>query len=159
MVRKKDDWEMSLWVREGRRRWQKVRVLPSYRPPVFLRITPSREGPAWWLFWTIGPDFGADALPELLEALLQATSSLPGKVELQRVHGPYLEQVEQIEPFSPQAVRAPGLLFQKVEAEPARWLLTIYLARSVGKIVVAEEEKYLGGWWASLSALKRACQG
>jgi len=150
---------MSLWVREGRRRWQKVRVLPSYRPPVFLRITPSREGPAWWLFWTIGPDFGADALPELLEALLQATSSLPGKVELQRVHGPYLEQVEQIEPFSPQAVRAPGLLFQKVETEPARWLLTIYLARSVGKIVVAEQEKYLGGWWASLSALKRACQG
>lgn len=149
---------MSLWVREGRRRWQKVRGLPTYRPPVFLRIAPSREGPPWWLSWTIGPDFGADALPELLEALLRATSSMPGKLGLQRVRGPYLEPIERIDPFPPQAVRAPGLLFQKVEVEPAQWLLTLYLARNAGKILVAEEEKYLGGWWASLSALKRACQ-
>ncbi|MGB9860771.1 MAG: hypothetical protein ACPLRP_00390 [Candidatus Bipolaricaulaceae bacterium] len=150
---------MGLWVREGRRRWQKVRGLPPYQPPVFLRITPAREGPPWWLSWTIGPDFGADALPELLEALLQATSSMPGKLELKRVHGQHLEQIEGIEPFPPQAVLSPGLLFQKVGVEPARWLLTIYLARSAGKILVAEEEKYLGGWWASLLALKRACQG
>ncbi len=148
---------MGLWVREGRRRWERVRGLPSYRPPNFLRITPSREGPAWWLSWTIGPDFGADALLELLEALLQSTTVLPGRIELQKVHGGNLEPVERIEPFPPQAVRAPGLLFQKVE--PAQWLLTLYLARSTGKLLVVGEERYLGGWWASLFALKQACQG
>ncbi|MBC7222176.1 hypothetical protein H5T56_04265 [Candidatus Bipolaricaulota bacterium] len=151
--------EMGLWVREGRRRWERVRGLPSYRPPNFLRISPSREGPAWWLSWTIGPDFGADALPELLEALLQATSAMPGRMELQKVQGERLEPIERIEPFPPQAVRVPGLLFQRVEVEPARWLLTLYLARRAGKLLVAGEEKYLGGWWASLFALKQACQG
>jgi len=150
---------MSLWMREGRRRWQRVRGLPSYRPPRFLRISPSREGPPWWLSWTIGPDFGADALPELLEALLHSTSVMPGRLELQRMEEGRFAQVERIEPFPPQAVHAPGLLFQQVELDPARWLLTLYLARTRGKLLVVEEEKYLGGWWASLFALKEACQG
>lgn len=78
-------------------------------------------------------------------------------MELRKVVGDRLEPVERIEPFPPQAVRAPGLLF--LEVEPARWLLTLHLARTVGKLLVAGEEKYLGGWWASLSALNQACQG
>lgn len=149
---------MSLWVREGRRRWQRVRGLPPYHPPKFLRIAPSREGPAWWLLWTVGPDYGADALPELLDALLQAISTMPGRPELHRVRGEHLEPVEGISPFPPQAVRNPGLILQRVEVEPPRWLLTMYLARKRGEILVAEEEKYLGGWWASLLALKEACR-
>lgn len=150
---------MGLWVREGRRRWERIRVLPSYRPPNFLRIAPSREGPAWRLSWTIGPDFGADALPELLEALLRAADVLPGELRLRRLGAEGMEAVEEIRPFSPHAVRPPGLLFQKVNVDPAQWLLTLHLARAAGRVLVPQAERYLGGWWASLSALKRACQG
>lgn len=151
---------MALWAREGRRRWEAVRALPPYSPPSFLRIAPSREGPAWWLSWTVGPDFGADALPELLEALLRATTSLPSPPELKRVVGEHLEPVEEIPPFSPQAVRQPGLLLQRVHVQPARWLLLLHLARAKGKVLVPEVDRYLvGGWWASLVALKRACEG
>lgn len=149
---------MGLWVREGRRRWGPIRVLPPYHPPVFLRIAPARGGPPWWLSWTIGPDFGADALPELLEALLRAARTLPGRPELHRVVGGRLALVEGIPPFSPQSVRSPGLFFQRVQVDPARWLLTLHLARPSGRVVVPEKERYLGGWWASLSALREACQ-
>lgn len=149
---------MALWARIGRRRWERVRVLPTYLPPGFLRIVPARNGPAWWLSWTIGPDFGADTLPELLDALLQAVHVMPGKLELQRVAGDYLEPAEEIEPFSSQAVRVPGLLFQRVELDPAQWLVTLHLARAHGPLFVAQAEKYLGGWWASLYLLRQACQ-
>lgn len=150
---------MGLWVKEGRRRWKRVRGLPKYRPPVFLRVSPSPHGPAWELSWPIGPDFGADALPELLSALLQAASVMPGRVGLYKVVGDQVEETEGIPTFAPQAVRVPGLLFQRVAVEPARWLLTLYLTRPVGKLLVASAEKYLGGWWASLWALKGACRG
>lgn len=151
---------MALWVRQGRRRWEAVRALPPYSPPSFVRIAPSKEGPPWWLSWTVGPDFGADALPELLDALLQATTALPGPPELKRVVGEKLEPVEEIPPFPPQAVRQPGLLLQRVQIHPARWLLLMHLTRSVDKLLVPEVERYVaGGWWASLLALKRACEG
>jgi hypothetical protein len=150
---------MGLWVRKGRRRWERIRGLPIYRPPVFLRLSPSPREPAWRLSWTTGPDFGADALPELLDALLQAASVPPGGPGLRRISGSHWEPVEGISPFSPQAVRPPGLRLQKVEVDPPRWLLTLSLAQSKGGLFVLHEEKYLGGWWASLLALKRACQG
>lgn len=150
---------MALWVREGRRRWEMVRALPPYSPPSFLRIAPAREGPAWWLSWTVGPDFGADALPELLEALLRAAAFLPGPPELQRVVGDRLEVVEEITPFSAETLRQPGLLLQRVQLHPARWLLLLYLARKRGGVFVPEVDRYVGGWWASLSALRRACRG
>ncbi len=150
---------MGLWVRRGRTHWERVRSLPPYRPPVFLRISPSAPGPAWRLSWPIGPDFGADALPELLSALLRATVVLPGSPDLRQVVGRRLEPVDGITPFAPQEVRASGLLLRQVEVEPARWLLTLNLARALGKLVVACEEKYCGGWWASLRALQVACQG
>lgn len=149
---------MGLWVREGRR-WKRVQGLPEYRPPVFLRVSPSTRGPAWKLSWPIGPDFGADTLPELLSALLRATSVMPGPVGLYKVVGDQVEDTAGITPFAPQAVRAPGLVFQRVAVEPARWLLTLYLTRPVGKLLVACEEKYVGGWWASLWALQEACRG
>ncbi|MCS7240022.1 MAG: hypothetical protein NZ651_02090 [Candidatus Bipolaricaulota bacterium] len=149
---------MALWARIGRRRWEQIRGLPTYRPPVFLRIAPARESPHWQLSWTSGPDFGADSLPELLDALLRAWRGMPGRPEVQKVVEHRLKPVEKIEPFSPQAVRPPGLLFQKVELDPARWLLILYLARGFGKLLVAQEEKYLGGWWASLYLLRQACQ-
>ncbi len=150
---------MGLWIREGRRRWTPVRALPAYRPPSFLRISPAFRGPAWWLFWPVGREFGADELPELLAALLQASTVLPGEPELQRIVGKRWELVEGIAPFSPKAVRAPGLLFQRVEAKPALWLVTLHLTRAEGRLLVPEKEKYVGGWWASLHALKEACQG
>jgi len=150
---------MGLWIREGKRRWERARALPSYKPPNFLHITPAKEGPAWWLSWTIGPDFGADALPELLEALIRSVETLPGDLKLQRIVEGKVEAVEEILPFSPEAVRPPGLLLQKVKVEPARWLLILYLTQSAGKVLVPREEKYLGGWWASLTALRKACRG
>ncbi|MCX7844522.1 MAG: hypothetical protein N2507_04205 [Candidatus Bipolaricaulota bacterium] len=151
---------MALWVREGRRRWEAVRALPPYSPPAFLRIAPGREGPPWWLSWSVGPDFGADALPELLEALLRATTSLPSPPDLRRVVGAQLEPVEEIPPFAPQAVRQPGLLLQRVQLHPARWLLLLHLARTEGHVLVPAVDRYLvGGWWASLVVLKRACEG
>ncbi len=151
---------MALWVRQGRRRWEAVRALPPYSPPRFARIAPSKEGPPWWLSWTVGPDFGADALSELLVALLQATTALPSQPELKRVVGQRLEPVDEIAPFPPQAVRQPGLLFQRVQIQPARWLLLLHLIRAAEKVVVPAVERYVTkGWWASLVALKRACEG
>lgn len=137
-----------------------MRVLSNYAPPRFLRIAPAQDPhPKWWLRWSAGPDFGADALPELLDALLHSCSSLPSLPNLARVEGEKLTPVEEIPQFSGTSLLPRGLSLQRVWEAPAMWLLLLNLGRTEGGVWVPEVERYLGGWWASLFALRRACRG
>ncbi|MCR4391297.1 MAG: hypothetical protein NUV94_00610 [Candidatus Acetothermia bacterium] len=53
-----------------------------------------------------------------------------------------------------------GCVLCRVLRDPARWLLTLHVARpGPGKIVAAAVERYMGGWWPVLHALRRACSG
>lgn len=153
---------MALWVRRGRHRWEEVRFLAPYLPPQYLHIAPVRpSGPGWRLSWTVGPEYGADAFPELLDALLAASQALPGEPRLARVEPTgELVPTETIAPFHPAALWGLGVVLCRVLRDPARWLLTLHVARpGPGKIVAAAVERYVGGWWPVLHALRRACSG
>lgn len=154
---------MALWRREGRRRWIRVRALDPYFPPSYLCIspnqTPSAEKPQWTVSSTEGPEYGAEAFSEAVEALLLACLRPPGEEKtIWRVFGDEFWPVAAIQSFSPGALWNRGVMLQGVEHPPNRWLLTLWVARPRStELVAAQVERYLAQWRTLLEALLSAC--
>ena len=146
---------MPLWRRRGWR-WERVRALPGYYPPDFLRIR--RAGWAERELWLIEaadiPLHGADSLKEALEALIASCKRPKGEGSLFKLEpGVGLREVEGIDPFPEDALWNRGLFLKRMKRPPDKWLVALELARPVSGIFVSRWERYLAPWRVALEAL------
>lgn len=146
---------MALW-RWRQRRWERVRVLPAYYPPDFMRIRRTRrsERQLWSIETPELPLHGADSLHEALEALIRACKRPKGEGSLFKLelHRPP-HKVTRIEPFGEDSLWDHGLFLQRLREPPDRWLLSLELARPVEGLYVSRWERYLAPWGVALEAL------
>lgn len=149
---------MALWRwRTGR--WEKVRALPPYLPPEYLRIRLGELGEkVLWRIETVEwPPYGADRLDEALEALLSACRRPRGEGGIWVLEaGSPPRRVERIEPFSPEALWDKGLLMKRLARPPDKWLLLLQLARPVQGLFISRWERYIASWRPALEALLAA---
>jgi len=148
---------MALW-RWKRWRWEKVRALPGYYPPDFLRIRRFRRSgkELWEIESPEIPLHGADHLPEALEALIRSCRRPRGDGGLWKLEDEEFRRVEEIEAFPEEAVWGHGLYLRRLDRPPDRWLLALELARPVKGLYVSRWERYLAVWDVALSALLSA---
>ncbi len=152
---------MALWRWKGWR-WEKVRVLPPYYPPDFMRIRRTRRSDRelWGIETSEIPLHGADRLAEALEALLRSCKRPPGEGELWKLEeGGPPRRVPGIEPFPEEALWDQGVLLQRLRRPPDRWLISLEVARPVEGLYVSRWERYLAPWDVALSALLAATKG
>lgn len=149
---------MALWLRRGRR-WLKAPALAPYLPPGYLKLFPAEPpGPSWRLSGAVG-EYGADSLPEFLQALLSACRRPPGGryPGLWELVGDRFKPIQDIPPFDPRSLWPPGVELARLRRPPDRWLLTLHVARPKGKLVAAKVERYLASWHTALEELLKAC--
>lgn len=155
---------MALWRSEGRRKWIEIRALNPYFPPIYMRISPDKApAPRWTAVSQGAARYGADSLPELIQALLAACRrpGTSGTKRLWRVTEEGLANpVEAIAPFRPEEIWKPGVELARLRRPPDRWLITLRVARPTQKALwAAQAERYLATWRTALEALLEACQG